>query len=347
MKYLYIVFLLLFLTSCFWSNNEVEKAKQDIFSWDRDTISIDNDIKKDDNNLVDDTINIQDPIDTTTKEDIKQNYYKKNYLTQEEYITINDFTNILSIKDELLFNWNVLNSDIDKIIVSFTNETSSFPESIHTLQQFKKWDSTFIYRAFNRYSVLDYWLNNYTIDAYIWDELVTKLHIEVYLSDKTISDNNQDIDFETKIIWTAEDNVFVSLPVWDLYWNPIMLWEWAFTYSNISNFEVQKYSDEIFYLNCDNINDYLAWKYSWYYWNTCRPISWDWFYVNVLTLSWDRYIYERQYFDKKYMLFGKVLLEEWDWVSWDMLWQKNTELRNNIYPVTDIVDSLFTKIINN
>jgi hypothetical protein len=63
-----------------------------------------------------------------------------------------------------------------------------------------------------------------------------------------------------------------------------MTGESSFTYSNISSFEVVK-NPEIWELTCENFSDYLKENYTWYYWNTCRPIYEDSFSVNVLTLS--------------------------------------------------------------
>lgn len=344
MKKLIIFVLPFLLFSCFWESDEVKQAKQELLG---------ENTQKENNNeirnisLTWETINLQENI----KEEQKS-YYKINFLSSNKFIDIESIPNIENVTDSLDIKWIVNNPDIDKIVVNFENRDSSFPVDNYTLQTFKKADSSFLYRAYKKYQVLDNWLNKYTIDAYIWENLVSKIELEVFIASK----NNSNSKIKTNQTWNnnsyipktigwENDSVFLNLPIdEDNYWSPIMTSESSLTYSKISNFEIIKNS-WIIEANCDNIWDYLSTKYTWYYWNTCRPIYENSFSVNVLTLTWDKYKYEKHYIDKKYNFYWIVLLEDGEWISKNDLQAKNNEFKIKTYDVIEKTDKLFKDLL--
>ena len=87
-------------------------------------------------------------------------------------------------------------------------------------------------------------------------------------------------------------------------------------------------------------------NYTWYYWNTCRPILDDNnFSVNVLSLSGDEYKYERHYVIAKYGIYGKLLLESGTGLMQADLPAKNDELKAKIFDVQTKADSLFKDML--
>jgi len=342
MKKLTIMLLPFFLFSCFWESDEVKKAKQELF-WNTEKLNS--------NEIIQNGIKEENEISTwKTLEKIKS-YYNINYLTTDKFIDIENILNIENITDTLDIKWTVNNPDIDKIIVSFENRDSSFPRDIYTLQTFKKWYKTFLYRAYKKYQVLDIWLNKYTIDWYVWENLVSKIELEVFIAWKNTQtwnqtqENSQSENYIPKTIGSEYDNVFLYLPIDENnYWKPIMTWESSFTYTNIPNFEVSKNSD-ILQTTCENFLEYLKTNYTWYYWNTCRPIYEDSFLVNVLTLTWDKYKYERHYVDRKYGFYWIVLLENWEWITQTDLQTKNEELKQKNFDIVSKTDKLFKDLL--
>lgn len=345
MKKLIVILLPVFLFSCFGESKEIQQAKQDLL-WEnqgQETSSW---------NVSSGTQNESTGTSAILPEIAPKEVssYNINYLT-DKFIDVEPIVNIQSIKDELDIKWVVNNPDIDKIVVSFKNSTSTFPEDNYTLQTFKKGEKTFLYRAYKKYHVLDTWKNIYTIDAYVWGNLISKLELEVNIVPETLpssaSTQTQSwaSDYVPKSIWDENNSVFLNLPINEnTYGTPIMTGESSFTYSNVSWFEVQK-SDEILELTCENIWDFLKQKYSWYYWNTCRPIYQDSFSLNVLSLSGDTYKYEKHYVDKKYWFYAAALLEEWTGVTKDDLSAKNQELKDKNFEITTTTDTLFQNIV--
>lgn len=342
MKKIIILILPVLLFSCFWESDEIKQAKEELL-WNNSWTTIESQV-------LPEKTQTWEIIQTTQQE---KSYYNINYLT-DKFIDIEPINNIESIKDSLDIKWVVNNPDIDKIIVTFENSSSTFPKDVYTLQTFKKWDDTFLYRAYKKYDVLDNWLNKYTIDAYVWENLISKIELEVFIASENSSntwttlENNSSLknqDYVPKTIWTENDNVFLHLPVDENnYWSPIMTWESWFTYSNVSNFEVSK-NAQINEVTCENFGDYLSKNYTWYFWNTCRPIYEDSFWVNVLTLTWDKYKYEKHYIDKKYNLYWVVLLESWEWLKQSDMQAKNEELKTKNYEIISKTDKLFKDLL--
>lgn len=343
MKKIFIVVLPFLLFSCFWESDEVKQAKQELL-WSGENIKSNETIN---NDIQNETILKEQNTSTQVTNEIKS-YYNINFLTWDKFLDIEPISNIEKITDTLDIKWIVNNPDLDKIIVKFENRDSNFPIDNYTLQTFKKSDKTFLYRAYKKYQVLDNWLNKYTIEWYVWENLVSKLELEVFIANL---ENTQNLSqtwteqFVPKTIWDEDNSVFLNLPIDENnYWNPLMTWESSFTYSNISSFEVMK-KPEIWQLTCENFWDYLSENYTWYYWNTCRPIYEDSFSVNVLTLSWDKYKYEKHYIDRKYNFYGVVLLESWEWLTQSDLQLKNEEFKTKTFEITTKTDKLFKDLL--
>lgn len=336
----WIVFLFPFLLfSCFGESKEIQEAKKDLL-WDTQKQEISS------QDTLSGTISDIALVDTPQNEREVSSYHI-NHLT-DAFIDIEPILNIESITDTLDIKWKVNNPDIDKIVVTFTNTTSSFPSDTYTLQTFKKGDKTFLYRAYKKYQVLDTGKNMYTIDAYVWTNLISKLELEVNIL-SNISQNTswtwEVSEYIPKSIWDENNTVFLNLPVNEsTYGNPIMTGESSFTYSKISWFEVKKSSDT-FERTCENIWDLLKQNYSWYYWNTCRPIYEDSFSFNVLSLSGDTYTYEKHYIDRKYNFYGVVFLETGSGVSQEQLATKAEELKGKTFEVSLLTDSVFKDML--
>lgn len=170
------------------------------------------------------------------------------------------------------------------------------------------------------------------------------------LSQDTMEDEQNASDTSVpKTIGGEEDPVFLDLPIdQTTYGKPIMTGVDSFTYSKINGFEVKKV-DNISELSCETITEYLGEIYNWFYWNTCRPLTSDAFYVNVVSLSGvgDTWSYEvsRLYFDKKYNFFGSMHLDEGTGKTSDDLPALNDELKNKEYEITNMSDKLFYDIV--
>jgi len=342
-KFFILLLSILLLTSCFQKSDDLEKAKKDLLWEDYKTETWINDNQKSS------TWEAFLDLDITNQEQTSSWYYEISYLTWKNIIEIEEIKNVENIIDNLDINWIVNDKEIDKIVVKFSNKNSSFPEDIYTLKTYKKWDENFLYRAYKKYEVLDYWLNEYQIDAYKWNELVSSLKLEVFIDEsKSSIQNNNNVTYESKNIWTEDNLVYLNLPVSDIYWEPVMLWQESFTYSKINNFEVKK-DDSVINANCDNVTNYLKNRLSsWYYWNTCRPIFLNkWLYFYVLRLEGDNYYYEKHYLDKLHNLYGVLLLETWTWITKDNIAEKNNEFKQKSFDIIKNVDILFSEIIWN
>lgn len=312
MKKLIILLLPLFLYSCFWDSQEVENAKKELLNNNENNKSlVDENIDKDKN---------LDEIKEETKEETKENSYEINYLT-DKFLEIKDIKDISLIKDWFDINWIVNNPDIDKITVNFENKTSSFPKDNYTLKTFKKWDKTFLYRAYKKYETLDFWTNKYEINWYVWENLVSKIEIIVNIEKNDTSFNS----------WAIIPDI----------WEEKIVFSW-----DEENLDIQKISwlDDI---TCENIDEFLKNNYTWYYWNTCRSFWENIFYVNVLSLSWENYNYERLYLDILNNNFAKILIETWTWVSKDNLKDKNDELKTKEFLNLENINNLFKKLTTN
>lgn len=334
MKKIIILILPIILASCFWPNKaEVQKAKDELLNNTQTTTSEDK------------TKN-----ETQKEEIIQKSYFKINYVTDNKSIDIEPIKDIESIKDVIDIKWIVFNKEIDKIKVIFENKTSTFPVDNYELKTYKKWSENFLYRAYRKYSVLDLWLNEYTFEWYVWENLVSSVKLELFIADPNKISN---IKTEGKLLnetWSINAftwDILTNLPTEEnTYWTPSTNTdEQTFTYSNLANFIWTKNSD-LQEVNCENFANYLSENYTWYYWNTCRPIEWENnFSVNVLFLTWDEYRYEKHYISGKYWIYWKILLESWSWISQDDLQAKNDELKAKTFDTNTNSDKLFKDLL--
>ena len=345
-----LLFITLFLSSCFWDSKEVIKAKQDL-------------------GIIENTpsFNLLD----NKKEDLVD-------LSEDPRISIKQISGdkILEL-DELKYNnfkdghskitWKTLGF-VSKIKVDFSNDNSEYPNDQYILTQFKSWWKNFIYNANSKYKVLDFWLNTYIFTAFTENgESVLELKVLVSKNDDKYLEwwNNNIVKKEesttNKLIWTEQNIVFANLPEGSDFGNVIKLWEKSFTYSDIKWLEIKK---DLFLLDwksnkitckkneeTDNyfITDFLKTRQdSWYYWNTCRDIIKDkWISFYVLRLSWDNYFYEKHYLDFVHWFYWVYEIKKGEGIDKYTIAEKNKKLKelNHTFIQVEIVDNLFKKII--
>ena len=330
--------LTLILSSCFTSQEDVNKAKQNLW-----IIEIDNDSWSNLDTTIEEAKKeiIQEVVEE--KEDIKT--IEITSLTDEQFLEFDDLSreNLLDWEVELM--WKTL-SNVDKIIVYFVNEESDFPDDIFTLSKFKSWDETFLYRAFSRYETLDFWKNVYIFEAYSGDE-ITKLQIVLNIVEVTknkIDSRVEDIELENE---SYEEINISDFPVSAEFWTPVELWNGKISYTDLKWLEIKR--DVNPDLTCENLTSVLSDKINtWFFWNTCRPIEGEeWVSFFVIRLDWDNYIYEKHYYLSYEWIYWIQELEKWVWVDDKNIWEKNTELKewNDNYTILKIVDELFKKIL--
>lgn len=343
MKKIFILFAI-FLSSCSSAkDSDIEKAKNDALNW-----------------VVDSTIETwMNSNSWILQEEIVESWDKNisyKYLTEEKFIRVDklDLEDFSSMKKEIT--WITLEK-VDKIDISYEN-IASWKKSKFTLSKFKSWDETFMFRAFKEYNTLDFWENIYVISAYSWEK-ISKLELKIFL-EKILEEENNEEKTETSS-WNTEKIEKVEiikepiksseLPVWAVFWNPVEIWNWKVTYSDIKWLELEKISTDSLKNDESAVTNFLSSKYrNIFYWNTKRPISWEnWVSYFVVRVEGNNYFYEKHYYNWEY--YGVVSLEKWDFDSSLPLEEKtkvlselNSSLRekNNSFPMVKISDSLFT-----
>lgn len=348
-----LIFLSLFLTSCFWDSKEVIKAKQDLWIIENTpTFDLVDKTKVEEEKKEENTDVGYDP-----RISIKQISWEK--ILELEELKYIDFKN-----GHAKIIWKTL-WFVSKIKVEFSNENSTYPNDDYVLWKFKSWGESFEYNANSKYKVLDFGLNKYIITAFTpgWESILELKVLVSVKDDEYLNWKSEDIsDLEkkdetstNKLIWEENNIVFAELPEWWDFGNVVKLWEKSFTYSDIKWFEVKK--EKLENIDCwknENTNTYFVTEFlwerqnSWYYWNTCRDLIKDngiSFYVT--RLSWDDYFYEKHYLDFVHGFYGVYEIEKGQWVDKDNISDKNKELKelNETFKQTEIVDNLFKKII--
>lgn len=265
-------------------------------------------------------------------------------LDDKNFIEIDDLEALDFSTREVEITWKTL-VNIDKIVVNFTNIESSFPEDKYQLQTFKAWNSTFLYRAFAKYETIDYGANKYTIEAYSWEE-VSKIELELFV------ENEEEINSKASFIeanFKESPVVYENLPKNSKFWNPLSIWEWKITYTDIKWLEIESVEKIKLELDWDSITEYLSDNLeSWFFWNTLRPIYNDkWISFYVIRLSWSNYFYEKHYYVPSKWFYWVLELESWEWVQSDKLSLKNTEMKekNDDFVKIEVADELFEEII--
>ena len=306
-KLLVLLVSLVFLFWCFKDNNteDIEKAKDDILNG---TISEENtetwDLLTSDENL--------DNIWNTDLEEISENeeWVVINPIStwKEALIEIEDLSSVDLYSWEFYIKWKTLKK-VDKIIVNFSNETSTYPPDTYTLKEFKAWDDTFKYMASDRFKTLDYWLNTYIFSAYAWDE-VYKIKVEINIPEKNESNLEENEDEEIEITPAS----------WDI------------------NTQKKDLSD----VNCENLTDYLVKNYWYVYWSQCRDIKKDksiWYFV--LRLKWESYYFEKHYVDYDKQEYSVLPLDTWSWVTKENISEKIQEFASQTWEKVTENDKLF------
>lgn len=336
-KILYIIIVSFILFSCTWWNQKVEDAKKEML-WNTWVTNVET-------KNAEDVIKKEDKVETivTTNENVNI-----EYLTTERYISIDPIDEAKLKTWEVEVVWTTLSNNVDRIEVNFVNKESDFPEDNYELKKFKSWDSTFTYVASSRFRVMDFWENIYTFTAYSWDKISKiKLTINLENPEKIAREEVKNNTSEDKIIWVEDDTVFLSLPISEDFWKPIMLGEDVFTYSLIDSLEIKK--KNAINITCENLTEYLTENINtWFYWNTCRDIVKEkWISFYIIELKGENYIYEKHYIDFIHWFYWIQWLEKWNWLTSDGLKKKNDELKEkNDYEVIEKTDSLFLDIVN-
>lgn len=317
--------MILSLTSCFWWNDDVTKAKQELLNQD-------NSLEE----KYEENISKFEESEKQEKEKVIINYLTESKFIELDSIDENDLSSL-----ELEITWKTL-VNVDKINVTFSNNTSKFPVDNYALKTFKSWDVSFLYRAFKKYETLDYGENKYIIEAYSWAE-VSKLELIINIEDEKEEESSENSDEE---IVTEQVNLN-TLPVWWDFWNPVDIWLGKFTYSDIKWLQVEKLINADLKLDSDSVNEFLADRIDWwFFWNSLRPVSWEEgvsFYL--IRLEWDKYFYEKHYYTISWF-YGVLVLETWSWIDLNWLSEKNTQLKekNADFTITTISDKLFKKL---
>jgi hypothetical protein len=358
--------LIILLSSCsFWvKSDDITKAKEELLNQQSVNWNINNSesvktLTKD-NTL---TWKIENQSDTIVKKE-KIAYYEVENLNDNNFIKIDNLDEKLKhISSGIEITWKTL-TNVDKIIVKFENKTSDFPIDVYQLWQFKAGDKQFVYRAKWEFKVLDFWDNEYIFEAYSWDK-ISKTRVLIHIPEETkTTSHNKDMDnnisYEKKIIWDKDDAIYLSFPKSSSFWEPLNVWTDLITYSNIKDLEIKKVNFSSWTIDCSNMTDYLKENVGWwFYWNTCRDIIKDkWISVYVLRLDWDKYIYEKKYFDFNHGLIWNYIVKDdikadKENISEDIA-RVNSQLKetnkdSNIayenYPELKIVDKLFYEIV--
>lgn len=328
-KILLVTFLLFSLSSCFntTSKEDLNKTKDNLLNWNSTWIL---------ESKTSWTWDL-DSSDKGENKDISRQDIFVNYLTDEKFIEIDNFS-ISDFSDlEQEITWKTL-TNVDKIIVSFTNPNSKFPKDTFELKKFKSWDKTFLYRAFKKYETLDYGENIYVFEAHSWDK-ISKLEYRVNIK------NQIETPLEPISVW--------ELPTSSSFWNPVELWDWKITYSDIKWLELEKLWETNLINDSDSVTNFLKSKYkNIFYWNTKRPISWeDGLSFFVVRVESDKYFYEKHYYFAWY--YWILSLEEWDFTAeWTfeekakILSELNLSLKekNDSYPMIKMANLLFQSL---
>lgn len=343
-----VLLLTLILSSCFTSQDDVNKAKQNIWIIEMNNTNefIDtNDswgnigLKKED--IIDD---IEEKIELIEEEKIEKIIIKS--LTKEQFLEFDDLSNEDIFDKEVEIKWKTL-WKVDKIIVTFVNNDSEFPVDTYTLKQFVSGWDTFLYRAFTKYETLDDWENIYVFEAFSWD-ISTKLQITINVipekEEVTIDPRVEEVEKNNTVY---EEIELSDLPVNATFWTPVELWNGKISYTDLKWLEIKRDVNPT--LTCENLTSVLADKVdSWFFWNTCRPIEGEeWVSYFVVRLDGDNYVYEKHYYLSYKWLYGIQELETGTWVDSKNIAEKNAELKliNDDFSILEVSDELFKEIL--
>ena len=353
MKNLIIILLIVFWAWYFYdlgqNNKWVEDAKREMWV------------------MFDENIDETESTDTKEKSESKEIVkatYEVNKLDEKNFIEIDDLTEkVEKISEKIKITWKVLNENVDKIIIKFKNKTSDFPNDTFELWQFKKWNGIFEYNADSKvFRNLDYWLNEYLIEAYIWEES-SKISIDINIpknmweSSEVVEEQlSEKVTYDKKMIWVGEDALYLGMPSSELFWKPLNVWDWEITYSNIDNLKITKEE-----LNKDFLKSSNIWKedWTWYiskndYWHVFAYIDYNkkdlWVNFFVLKAIGDKIIYEKHYLDFNHFLKWILKIEEFERTDesvYKQMEKLNKELKEKSgdYKIVETTDKLFKEIV--
>lgn len=340
-KLIIFIVSILLLSSCLWTPKGVEEAKKAMLEWETTTT-----------NQNKDPLDISDgtpEVTVDTSKDLVNEETTWYTITQIDETQLLDFSDIsiTGIQNGEAEISGTTIGEVDKITVSFENKESSYPDDLYTLKTFKPGWESFKYLASSRFKVLDFGVNTYLFTAYTGKE-TSQAEITINLIDSKKT-TTKSVGETQKLIGTEVSAELANLPTGWNYGNPVMLWEDAFTYSDINGLEIQKIDTRE--INCETLTDYLSDNINtWFYWNTCRDfIKEKAISFNVIRLKDEQYTYQKHYVDFVNNFYGTYDLETGTWVTKENIAEKNSELKaiNDTFSNVPLIDGLFKDIVVN
>lgn len=348
MKNIIIILVVWALAYFAWNytqeQKKIEQAKQELW--------ISQEVSNQDNNTQ--TDNAWDVSQIETPEEPKEELMpavEKREMFTLEYKTDNEFIQLDELNPQDVKNGKIeitgkTLTQVDSIRVTFKNADSDYPDDDYTLNQFSAWDSTFLYRAFSQYQVLDYGTNIYQFIAKSGDQ-ESILELTIY--------NPEEVQTLFDI---AGEKIDVSLlPVSGEYGNPVKISESTVSYSDISGLEISAFKDLEF--TCDNnyiLSQAQRLQLGTIWWNTCRPNADETMMSYfILAVKDGKFTYSKHYVSKDY--YGVLELEQEDisetWDRFETQQQKDDWLKNKNdllkqnnadYALVKVTDNLFNEI---
>jgi hypothetical protein len=150
-KIIYILPVLLLLGGCFGGQaDKIEEAKQELGVVETNTIE----------NIKQELLDEKDPEIAEIKK-----MYQVEHLGENKFIELDSLDNEDFYDGQVEISGSTL-ADVDKITISFVNDSSDFPDDNYTLKSFQPGDASFTYKAYESYQTLDFGVNTYFITAY-------------------------------------------------------------------------------------------------------------------------------------------------------------------------------------
>lgn len=338
---------LLVLTAC-GNSGSIEEAKKAMLEGETNVSSETQDSRdKDPLDISDGTSSLVETAQSQGSQLEIKTWYTIEQLDETKLLEFNDIS-IADIQNgEVEISGTTL-GQVDKITVSFENKESSYPNDLYTLLTFKAGAKTFKYSPSSRFKVLDFGVNTYIFTAYTGRE-TSETKLTINLIDPK-ANSSEELGETQKLIGTEVSAELASLPIGWNYGNPVMLWEDAFTYSDINGLEINKIDVTTISCDGDELTNYLSDNINtWFYWNTCRDLIKDKaISFNVIRLEGEQYIYQKHYVDFINSFYGTYDIQTGTGVTKDNIAEKNTELKelNDTFSNVSLVDGLFKDIVN-
>lgn len=347
MKIVIIVAVMFLLSWCFWESADIKKAKEEMWIIASDKPIVDNSNNRE-------AVNGWST-ETSTSEEAQIQGLSSDKRISIDYTSGDKVLELPELKYEDFKNgyvkirWKTL-TNVEKIIVTFSNNNSNFPDDSFQLQKFKSGDSIFEYNASSKFKVLDFGTNIYTFKAH-HSGWISELVLKVLVSENDDKFLDWTSNISREVFQSEKSADFSAYPEWEKYGNKIKIKDNEIAYSWIKWLSIKQ--EKVWALTCWKdpstnsyyISDFLKGKMSsWYYWNTCRDIVKDRiFSFYVVRLEWEKYLYEKHYIDTKNGFYGTFKIEEGTWVDKNNISAKNSELKlkNSDFTQSKVVDELF------